>query len=454
VTDDPPVARTNFAGWRAQAGWDPIELVRGEGARFFASDGREYLDLASQLVATNLGFGNAAVARAIAEQSARLPYVAPGFTTDVRRRATSRIARVLPKGVDRLFFSTSGTEANEAALRMARTAQGRPGILALERSYHGSTSGSLSVSGDLRRSGAGPNSEVPGTRFAPNCYCYRCPLGLTYPRCGTACADEFDRILDRARGSIAAMIVEPVVGTNGVIVPVPEYLPKIRSITREHDVLLIADEVMTGWGRTGSWFAVDRYGVQPDLLTTAKGITSGYIPLGLTAATPAVHEAFRDRLLPVGHTYEGHPVALAAAEAAIGEYERQGLIERSRVEGEYLLARLREIALRHPSVGEVRGLGLFAALELVRDRVHRTPFDTEADKLAGRTLTVDRVLAGMRSAGVYAMGWVSHLIVAPPLVIDRVDLDRGLEVLDQSLRIADGEVRASPGEPRSGTGQI
>lgn len=250
------------------------------------------------------------------------------------------------------------------------------------------------------------------------------------------------------------MILEPVVGTNGVIVPVPEYLPKIRSITREHDVLLIADEVMTGWGRTGSWFAVDRFGVTPDILTTAKGITSGYVPLGLTATTTPVRQAFEDRFLPVGHTYEGHPVALAAAEAAIGEYERQGLVERSRTEGEYLLARLREIALRHPSVGDVRGLGLFAALELVRDRARRTPFDTESDKLAGRTLVVDRVLAGMRSAGVYAMGWVSHLIVAPPLVIERADLDHGLEVLDRNLRIADEEARAAPGEPRSGTGQI
>ncbi|HEV2519275.1 MAG TPA: aspartate aminotransferase family protein [Thermoplasmata archaeon] len=454
MSEEPAVGHSNLAGWRAQRGWAPIEIERGAGARFWTRDGEELLDFASQLVATNLGWGNSAVATAIARQAASLAYIAPSFSTGVRRRVTQRLGKVLPKGLEHFFFSPSGTEANEAALRMARAATGRSGIIALERSYHGATAGSLSVSGDLRRNVAGSSSEVPGTHFAPNCYCYRCPLGLSYPSCGVACADEVDRLLDRSRGEVAAMIVEPVVGTNGVLVPVPEYLPRLRSITKEHDVLLIADEVMTGWGRTGDWFAVQRFGVEPDILTTAKGITGGYVPLGLTATTRAVRDAFEDRMLPVGHTYEAHPVALAAAEAAIGEYESLGLVPRSRREGEHLLERLRAIALRHPSVGEVRGVGLFAAVELVSDRATRIPFNTPADRIAGRPLVVDEVLSAMRLEGVYAIGWVSHIVLAPPLVIERADLDRGLDVLDRALLRSDAHARASRGAASDGTGQI
>jgi taurine--2-oxoglutarate transaminase len=442
VTGDRGVAETNYTGWRAQRGWHPVEIERGAGARFYDASGKEYLDFASQLVATNLGYGNHAVEEAIARQVSSLPYVAPGFSTGARRRLSERLRRILPRGLSRFFFSPSGTEANEAALRLARVSTGRKGILAHERSYHGGTAGSLSVSGDLRRVSAGPSSEVPGTQFAPNCYCYRCPLALTYPKCGVACADEVDRILDRGRGDVAAMIAEPVVGTNGVIVPVPEYFPKVRAITRARGVLLIADEVMTGWGRTGTWFASEALGMEPDLLTTAKGITAGYIHPGLTATTPKLFESLQEAFLPVGHTYEAHPVALAAADAAIQEYESRGLIERSRTEGAYLIGRLREIAGRHRSVGEVRGLGLFAAIELVRDRNQRTPFNTPEDKLAGRPTVVDSVLRTMWSEGVYAMGWVSHLVIAPPLVMERADLDRGLEVIDRSLSVADAKAMA------------
>ncbi|MCI4360050.1 MAG: aspartate aminotransferase family protein [Thermoplasmata archaeon] len=439
MTGDRSVAETNYIGWRAQRGWQPPEIERGAGARFYDTSGREYLDFASQLVATNLGYGNQAVGGAIALQASTLPYVVPGFSTRVRRRLSERLGRVLPPGLSRFFFSPSGTEANEAALRMARVSTGRAGIVAHERSYHGATAASLSVSGDLRRVSAGESSRVPGTFFVPNCYCYRCPLGLTYPSCAVACADEVDRVLDLGKGDIAAMIAEPVVGTNGVLVPVPEYFPKVRAITRARGVLLIADEVMTGWGRTGSWFASQSLGMEPDILTTAKGITAGYVPLGLTATTSKIFDSFQETFLPVGHTNEAHPVAMAAAEAALQEYESQGLIERSRLNGSYLLERLRELADRHRSVGEVRGLGLFAAVELVRDRTHRTPFNAPEDKLAGRPLMVDSVLRAMWSEGVYAMGWVSHLVIAPPLIIDRPDLDRGIEVLDRSLSVADDQ---------------
>ncbi|HTT74036.1 MAG TPA: aminotransferase class III-fold pyridoxal phosphate-dependent enzyme [Thermoplasmata archaeon] len=433
------VRATNYVTWRRQGGWEPLVVSRAQGSTFWDADGKAYLDLSSQLIATNLGHGNPAVVAAIAEQAQTLAYAVPGFATEPRARLSLALQEILPAGLDRFFFSTSGTEANEAALKIARVATGRAKVMARYRSYHGSTAGSISVTGEMRRRPIEHLEKVPGTVFAPDCYCYRCPFGLTYPSCHVACADFVDYQLER-EGNVAAMIVEPVVGTNGVIVPVPEYLPKIRAITKRHDVLLIADEVMSGWGRVGEWFAVDHWGVVPDLLTTAKGITGAHIPLGLTATSAAVHDTFKERYFPHGHTYEAHPLTLAPAVAAIGEYRRLDLLEKSRRDGEYLLARLREIAARHPSVGDVRGLGLFAAVELVKNRTTRAPFNTEDDKLAGRPLVVDQVTAAMLRDGVYCVGWVSHLIVAPPLIVSREELDHGLEVLDRALAVADAKV--------------
>ncbi len=436
------VRETNYVTWRRQGGWNPLVVTRAEGSRFWDGAGKEYLDLSSQLIATNLGHANPAVVRAIAEQAQTLSYAVPGFATEPRARLSAALLDVLPKGLNRFFFSTSGTEANEAALKIARVATGRTKVVSRHRSYHGATAASISVTGDLRRRPIEKVQRVPGTVFAPDCYCYRCPFGLTYPDCHVACAEYVDQQIER-EGDVAAMIVEPVVGTNGVIVPVPEYLPRIRAITKKHGVLLIADEVMTGWGRVGEWFAVDRWGVEPDLLTTAKGITGAHIPLGLTATTAAVHDTFKERYFPHGHTYEAHPLTLAPAVAAIGEYRRLGLLEKSRKDGEYLLARLREIRERHRSVGEVRGLGLFAAVELVKNRETKEPFNTEEDKLEGRPLLVDEVTAAMMKDGVYCVGWVSHLIVAPPLIISREELDQGLAVLDRALAIADARTVAA-----------
>ena len=430
------VRETNYVTWRRQGGWNPLVVTRAEGSKFWDSGGKEYLDLSSQLIATNLGHANPAVVRAITEQARTLSYAVPGFATEPRARLSAALLEILPKGLDRFFFSTSGTEANEAALKIARVATGRTKVLSRYRSYHGATAAAISVTGEMRRRPIERVQRVPGTVFAPDCYCYRCPFGLTYPDCGVACAEYVDYQLER-EGDVAAMIVEPVVGTNGVIVPVPEYLPRVREITRNHDVLLIADEVMSAWGRVGEWFAVDHWKVAPDLLTTAKGITGAHIPLGLTATTAKIHDTFRDAYFPHGHTYEAHPLTLAPAVAAIGEYRRLGLLEKSRKDGEYLLARLEEIAGRHRSVGQVRGLGLFAAVELVKNRQTRRPFNTEDDKLAGRPLVVDQVTAAMLKDGVYCVGWVSHLIVAPPLIVTREELDHGLEVLDRALRIAD-----------------
>jgi taurine--2-oxoglutarate transaminase len=240
--------------------------------------------------------------------------------------------------------------------------------------------------------------------------------------------------------NVAAVIVEPVVGTNGVVVPPNEYLPRLREITARHDVLLICDEVMSGWGRTGEWFAVNHWSVRPDILTTAKGITGAYVPLSVTATTRDIADYFEEHYFAHGHTYEAHPLTLAAGVASIQEYKRLRLIERSRELGQYVGDQLRSLQDKHPSVGDVRGLGLFWALELVRDRKSKQPFNTREDKIAGKTLTVDRVASQCMKDGVYVVSWINNLIVAPPLIIGRKDIDRGIAALDKSLDIADREI--------------
>jgi taurine--2-oxoglutarate transaminase len=444
------VRETNYVTWRRQGGWNPLLVTRAEGCKFWDADGREYLDFSSQLVATNLGHANPRISAAIAEQARTLAYLAPGMASPARAELSQKLREIVPPGLDHFFFSTSGTEANEAALKIARAVTNRSKIISRFRSYHGATAASISVTGEFRRRVIERHQKVPGTVFAPDCYCYRCPFGLTYPSCHVACADAVDEQI-RKEGDVAAMIVEPVVGTNGVLVPVPEYLPKIREITKRNDVLLIADEVMSAWGRVGEWFAVQHWNVVPDLLTTAKGITGAAIPLGLTATSAAIHDVFLDRYFPHGHTYEAHPVTLAPAVAAIDEYRRLDLMTKSRKDGEYLLSRLREIQGRHPAVGDVRGMGLFAAVELVRDRATKEPFNTEDDKIAGKPLVADMVAQAMMKQGVYCISWVSHLVIAPPLIVRRDELDRGLEALDAALKVADEQVssgtRSAPSSP-------
>ena len=415
-------------------------MVDAEGCYFYDSQGKKYLDFSSQLVCSNLGHKNRAVIEAIRDYVGKLPYISPAFACDVRAEVSKMLAELMPPGISKFFYSTSGTEANEAALKIARLYTRRHKVISRYRSYHGSTAASISVTGDHRRWYVDSLATVPGTLFAPDAYCYRCPLGLRYPECGVACADYVEYMLSN-EADIAAVIIEPVVGTNGVIVPPPEYLPKLRKITEKYDVLLIADEVMSGWGRTGEWFAVNHWNVVPDIITTAKGITGSYMPLGVTGTCEKVTSFFDDNFFAHGHTYEAHPLALAAAVAAINEYKRLNLIERSRIMGGYLGKRLKELADKHDSVGEVRGLGLFWAVDLTQNKETHEPFNVMADKHEGKPLIVDKIASEMMRNGVYVMAWVNHLIIAPPLTIEKEDIDLGVDVLDKALKVADEAAR-------------
>ncbi len=432
-------ARYTYGTWRFQKGWKPLHVADAEGCYFIDGAGKRYLDFSAQLMCVTLGHKNQAVIRAIEEQARKLPYIGPAYATDVRAELSKMLLDVLPQGLEKFFFTTSGTEANEAAFKIARMVTGKTKIIARYRSYHGSTMGSIAATGDPRRWAMEPAGKIPGVIFAPEVNCYDCPIKHQYPGCGIACVEYLEHMI-KNESDVAAVVVEPVVGTNGVLVPPKEYMPRLRQICDAHNVLLIDDEVMSGWGRTGKWFAIDHWDVKPDILVTAKGITTAYVPLGLCATTAKIASYFDDHYFSHGHTYEAHPLTLAPAIAAINEMKRQKLVERAAEMEDYFRTKLNELKDQHPSVGDVRGLGMFWAVELVKNRRTKTYFNTMADKVSGVPTMVDKIAAELMKKGVFLVAWVSHFVIAPPLIISKEEIDAGIQALDEALVLADHEV--------------
>ena len=433
--------QTNYGTWRFQKTWKPLHIADAEGCWFTDGAGKRYLDFSSQLMCVNLGHKNPRVVEAIAEQARELAYVAPGYATEARARLSKKLLEVLPAGLSKFFFATSGTEANEAAFKIARMVTGKTKIISRYRSYHGSPMASIAATGDPRRWAMEPGGKGAGFVFAPETNCYNCPIKHTYPGCNVACADYIEHMI-RNESDVAAIILEPVVGTNGVLVPPPEYFPRLREICDRFDVLMIADEVMAGWGRTGKWFSVEQWNVTPDILVTAKGITSAYVPLGLCATSAKIADYFEDHYFSHGHTYEAHPITLGPAVATIEEMQRLKLVERAAELEPYVREKLEELKMKHVSVGDVRGLGLFFAVEIVKNRATRQPFNTMLDKVEGRPLVVDQIAAKMMADGVAQQAWVSHFVIAPPLIVTKEELDLGIAALDRHLGIADALVEA------------
>jgi taurine--2-oxoglutarate transaminase len=439
VTSDEIVeitAKHTYGTWRFQKNWKPMHITDAEGCYFYDAAGKKYLDFSAQLMCVSLGHKNQAVIKAIQDQAQKLAFAAPGFATEARAELSKLLLEVLPKGLEKFYFSTSGTEANEAAIKIARMYTGKYKIISRYNSYHGSTAASISATGDPRRWAVEPSGKIDGVIFAPECNCYRCPINHSYPECKVACADYIEHMI-KNESNVAAVIIEPVVGTNGILVPPDEYLPRLRKICDDNNVLLIADEVMSGWGRTGKWFAVDNWNIVPDILTTAKGITSAYVPLGLTATTMKIADFFNDHYFAHGHTYEAHPLTLAPAVAAINEIKRLDLINQSVIMGDYIQQKLIPLKAKHPSVGDIRGIGLFRAVEIVKDRKTKESFNTKEDKVAGKPLLVDKITAEMMKNGVYMQSWISHFVIAPPLIISKEQIDFAISVFDKALNIAD-----------------
>lgn len=431
-----------FHSWSFQPGAAPPRVVSAKGVRFTTEDGRERLDFSSCFVSHNIGHGDARVVEAIQRQAAELPSFAPAFSTRPRALLAKLLAEVTPGDLSRSFITLGGTEANEAALKMAQQFTGRRKILGRYPSYHGGTTASMTASaGDPRAW-----FQTPGGLElirVPQPYPYRCMFGTTDPTdCAMRCVEYTRRVIEMEGGGeqIAAMIVEPVTGANGVIVPPPEYFPALREVLDAHGILLIADEVMTGFGRTGKWFAMDHWGVVPDIMTLAKGLTSGYAPMGVAIARKHIGDHFKEHYFGHGATYAGHALICAAALATIPIYETDGLVANAAAMGNYLLARTREIAERHPSVGDVRGLGLFVGVELVKDRATKEPLMAAGDSVLRGPNPKQALAKRLFELGMIVMAANpgSTIALAPPLTITRAEIDEGLAMLDEALAVADG----------------
>ncbi|MEV7415964.1 aspartate aminotransferase family protein [Streptomyces sp. NPDC089919] len=426
-----------FHSWSAQALIDPLPIEGAQGSYLWDFDGNRYLDFTSALVYTNLGYQHPKVVAAIQEQAGKLCTLAPGFAVESRSEAARLIAERTPGELDKIFFTNGGAEAIENAVRMARLHTGRPKVLSTYRSYHGATSGAINITGDPRRWGS--DTGTAGTVHFWGPFLYRSPFHATTEaeECQRALQHLEDTIVFEGSSSIAAIVLETVPGSSGVLVPPAGYLAGVRALCDRYGIVFVLDEVMVGFGRTGRWFAAEHWDVTPDLLTFAKGVNSGYVPLGGVAISPEIADTFATRPYPGGLTYSGHPLACAAAVATITTMAEEDVIGHSARIGERVLGPgLRELAGRHPSVGEVRGLGTFWALELVRNRETREPLVPYG--AAGAAMApVNAFAAACRERGLWPLTTMNRTHIAPPCTLSEAEAKEGLAVLDEALSVTD-----------------
>jgi taurine---2-oxoglutarate transaminase len=428
----------NFWTWSAQKQVKPIPIQSAKGVYFWDVDGKRYLDFNSMTMCVNIGHGDERVIQAIVRQAQELPYAGPGMATAPRAMLGQLLTSITPGSLDHFLYTLGGADANENAIKLARAYTGRHKILARYRSYHGASLGALSVTGDPRRTAWEPE-VAPGVVHFLDPYRYRSSFHRTNPDISEAdfCQDYLNHleeiILYEDPKTIAAVIIEPVTGTNGIIIPPDGYLQGIRKVCDEYGILLIADEVMSGFGRTGAWFAVDHWQVVPDLLTMAKGLTSGYSPLGAVAMKPEIAHYFDERVYHGGLTYNGHPISLAAAIANIEVMQEDHLVEHAAEMGKVMDDLNTEMKDRHPSIGDTRNIGLFGIIELVKDRKTReplAPFNSSSPVMA-------KLKESLLRQGLYVYVHWHTVLIMPPLCITEAQLAEGYAILDETLDIAD-----------------
>ncbi|MDR1999758.1 MAG: aspartate aminotransferase family protein [Frankiaceae bacterium] len=426
-----------FHSWSAQAQIDPTPIAGASGARFWTYDGTRYLDFASQLVNVNIGHQHPELVAAIQEQAGVLCTVAPAFANDRRGEAARLIVGHAPGQMSHVFFTNGGAEAVENAVKLARGHTGRQKIMSAYRSYHGATAVAMALTGEPRRWGS--EGGVTGIVRYWGPYLYRSSFHARTEEeeCERALAHLRDIIAFEGPHTIAAIVLEPVVGTNGILVPPDGYLAGVRALCDEYGIVMIADEVMVGFGRCGEWFAVDRWGVAPDLITFAKGVNSGYLPLGGVIISPAIAASFADKPFPGGLTYSGHPLAAASAVASIRIFERDDIPGAARRLGaEVIGPRLEQMAQRHPSIGEVRGLGAFWAIELVRDRATHEPL-VPYNASGAAAAPMNELMGECKRRGVWPFAHFNRLHIAPPCTTSDDEALEGLAAIDEALDAAD-----------------
>jgi taurine--2-oxoglutarate transaminase len=423
--------------WKKQNIPDPPLITRAEGVYFYDHHGKKYLDFSSQLINVNIGHGNPKIMEAVVRQMNSVSYIQPSMITEVRGKLGKKLSDISPGGDKKTFFTVGGADAVENAIKLARVVTGRHKVVAFYQSYHGGTYGAVSVSGDPRRFPV-DSQAMPNVVRIENPYAYRCPWhceGLAH--CSGSCVDHVERIIQHENpGSIAAIIIEGESGSSGCFKYPEGYLKKIHALAQKFGILLIDDEVMSGFGRTGKWFAIEHHGVEPDIICVAKGLTSGYLPLGAVIVDRKIADKFAEKPLPLGLTYSAHPVALAAALAVIDICEDEKLLDNASRMGRYIDEEVDKLSAIHPSIGDFRNTGLLGCIELVKNSVKKTPlvpWNAKAEEME----PMNKIASKLLDLGLSTIVRWNFIFIAPPLIITKHQVDEGLEIISEALRIAD-----------------
>ena len=424
--------RHTLYDWSSQVGLKPLPVTSAKGVYFHTADGRRFIDFNSQLMCVNAGHGDRRIIEAIQRQAEQLAYISPFMAHEARARLGAKLAELLPGDIDKVFFTLAGADANENAIKIARAVTGRSKVLARYRSYHGSTGSAVQATGDPRRW----TNENPPSGVVHVLDPYH-GIQRGWDTVEESLADLEETIQLEGPQTIAAFILEPIVGTNGILIPPDGYLQGVRAICDRHGILMICDEVMTGFGRTGRWFAVDHWGVVPDMITMAKGLTSSYVPLGAVGMRPKVAAFFDDHVFYGGLTYNSHPLGCAAALGAIQAYEQDDMVGNAHRMGEVLARQHRKLRDRHPCVGATRSIGLFGCLELVRDSQTLEPLAP----FNGTSPEMKAIAQALVEAGMHTFVRWNTIMTNPPLCITEAELDEGFEILDSALEIGDRAIR-------------
>ncbi len=441
MTENEQILQSNLDhtifSWTPQGGLNPLNIERAEGVYLYDRDGKRYLDFSSQLMNVNIGHGNPKVRDAVARQMDEVSYVFPGAATKVRGDLGKKLAEIAPGSLNKTFFTLGGAEAIENAIKLARAYTGRHKIITLYRSYHGATYGAMSAGGDPRKLSV-DSQQVPNIVRVENPYFYRCPWhSTTEEECTERAVAQMERVIQfEGPGNIAAILLEGESGSSGCMKYPPGYWKKVKEIAERHGILMIDDEVMSGFGRTGKWFAVEHHDVVPDIICMAKGLTSGYLPLGGIMVKDEIVDAFNNKALPLGLTYSGHAVACASALAVLEIYEEGNLIERAVELGKYMDARAEEMKEKHPSIGDFRNTGLLGCFELVKNRETKEPM-APWNATPAEMGVMSQVAAKIKELGMFTFVRWNYIFTAPPLISTKAQIDEGLDIISQAIALAD-----------------
>lgn len=425
-----------FFSWSKQGGLAPINVERAEGVYLWDRDGKKYIDFSSQLMNVNIGHGNKKVAEAVQKQMSEFSYVFPGMATKARGDLGKKLAQIASGSLSKTFFTVGGAEAVENAIKLARMYTGRHKIITRYRSYHGATYGAISAGGDPRRFPV-DSQPMPNVVHVEDPYCYRCPWSQRLESCNRECVQHIERVIEFENPqSVAAILMEGVSGSSGCLTYPPDYWQKIKAIADKHGILLIDDEVMSGFGRTGKWFGIDHYNVVPDILVMAKGITSGYIPFGGIIVKEEIAKHYENNPLLLGLTCSAHAVGCAAANAVISVYEEENLLENASKMSQYIIQRADEMKKVHPSIGDFRTTGLLGCFEIVKNRETKepmAPWNAKPEQMQ----VMSQVAAKIKELGMFTFVRWNWIFVAPPLIITKEQIDEGLEIISQAISISD-----------------